>query len=248
MRNERAGEEKMINGFRGMITERAIDRGNSEEGVQFSLSREEIIDKLPKQELMPTMDFSIPDFFPGKVGQVRSIGDPESIINEVCRFGGEGPCRGGRPENRSRLRDRSNVDFPNLTYFISREQLTKETYVPAIGIVINQTSNQIVRRIVEGNVRFMGRFMRGEGRDPRIIPNSNNRINRDGEAGTFGDQIFGRKDISPNPRGVGRREISGEERLEANVLGSKKFNPKLVMRRSNRPSKLADKNRKNRIE
>lgn len=94
---------------------------------------------------------------------------------------------------------------------------------------------------MKGKVRLMGWFMRGEGRDPRIIPNSNNRINRDGEAGTFGDQIFSRKDISPNPRGVRRRKIGGEERLEANVLGSKKFNPKLVMGRSNRPSKLADK-------
>lgn len=123
MGNERASEEKMINGFNSMITERASDRGDSEERVQFSPSREKIIDKLPKQELMPTMNFSIPHFFPGKVGQVRSIGDSESIVNEVCRFGGEGPCRGGRPENRSRLRDRSNVDFPNLSYFISREQL-----------------------------------------------------------------------------------------------------------------------------
>lgn len=63
-----------------------------------------------------------------------------------------------------------------------------------------------------------GRLKVRKGWDPRIIPNSDWRINSDRETGPLENKVFGFGDVFPNPRRVGGRRISGEKRLRGKVF------------------------------
>lgn len=62
--------------------------------------------------------------------------------------------------------------------------------IPGFGIVYHEIFYKVWRKRVRVRMGIIDRFEGRDGRDPRVIPNSNVRIHRNRETSTFKNQRF----------------------------------------------------------